>query len=134
MTRHLHLAAIPICFGLAGALANAAPASAAPSGKACFFAHELSSWKEAGDKTVNLRVGIKDVYQLQLLGPCPDLPYAEAIGIETRGGSRRICSGLDINLIVPGNVTHGAPRRCMATSLRKLTKEEVSALPPKEKP
>ena len=111
-----------------------APAAAAPAGKACFFASQLSSWKEVGDRTVNLRVGVSDIYQLRLLAPCPDLPFAEAIGIETQAGSNSICSGLDVSLVLPRDVARSGPSRCMATSLRKLSPEEARALPPKEKP
>lgn len=132
MTHRIGLALITACFGLATALG--APASAATDGKACFFANQLSSWKEAGDKTVNLRVGVGDIYQLTLIAPCPDLPYAEAVGIETRGGSSTICSGLDVSLVLPRGVAQAGPQRCMAASLRKLTPEEIRALPRKERP
>ena len=117
-------------------LACAALPAAAATGPArqCFFARDLSSWKEVGDRTVNLRVGVSDLYQLDLLAPCPDLPWAEAIGIETRGGSNQICSGLDVSLIVPASVTRTVPQRCMATSLRKLSKAEADALPRSQRP
>ncbi len=129
-----HKLTLPI-LAVAGLLAAPMGAGAAsPAPKACFFAHELSSWREAGDKTVNLRVGVSDVYQLKLLAPCPDLPFAESIGVETSNGSSNICSGLDISLIVPSSVTHTVPQRCMATSLRRLTPEEAKALPAREKP
>ena len=116
------------------ATALAGPAAAAPAAHQCFFANQLSSWTAAGDSTVNLRVGVNDFYQLQLLGPCPDLKWAESIGIKTRGGSDNICSGLDVELIVPSTVTHTVPQRCMATSLRKLSPDEAAALPRKQKP
>jgi hypothetical protein len=120
---------------LAGAPASSAePAPAPAKAKTCFEASQLTSWREAGDRTVNLRVGVNDVYQLKLLNSCPDLPFAEAIGIETTRGNHWICSGLDVNLIVPGTVTHTIPQRCMATSLHRLSPEEAKALPPKEKP
>ncbi len=124
-----------IAAAVLGALAvQAASARPARPARACFFASQLSSWKEVGDRTVNLRVGVNDVYQLQLLSRCPDLRYAEAVGVETRGGSSQICSGLDVNLIVPSSVTHSIPQRCMATSLRKLSRDEAKALPRGEKP
>jgi hypothetical protein len=131
MTHRIGLALILVGLGLAAALAGP-PAAAA--GKECFFASQLSSWKEAGDKTVNLRVGVGDVYQLKLIAPCPDLPYAEAVGVETLGGSSTICSGLDVSLVLPHGVAQAGPQRCMATSLRKLSPEEVRALPRKEMP
>jgi hypothetical protein len=114
--------------------AGAAAAETASHARQCFFSSELSSWREVGDKQVNLRVGVSDVYRLDLIGHCLDLPFAETIGIETRGGSSEICSGLDVNLIVPQRETHAFPERCMATSLRKLSKAEVDALPRGQRP
>jgi len=131
-----------IVAGLAGATllsaSAAVPAAAAPqgggAGRSCFWSRNISSWTEAGDRTVNFRVGVNDFYQLQLVNDCPDLRFAEAIGLETRGGSNFICSGLDVNVIVPRSVTHTIPQRCMGSSIRKLSPEEVAALPPKQKP
>ncbi len=77
-------------------------------------------------------MNVRDYYQAKLIGPCLDLPWANSIGLESRG-SDWICSGLDVEVIVPSH-TGGGPQRCMATSLRKLTPEEVKALPPKQKP
>ncbi len=128
-----HRFALPMLALSALAIAGS-PALAADSPRACFFANQISSWKEAGDQTVNLRVGVSDFYQLRLLAPCPDLKWAEAIGLETHGGADTICSGLDVDVIIPGRVTHSAPQRCMATSLHKLTKDEVAALPKGQKP
>ncbi len=126
---------IPSALMLAALACATSPAAAASGpGRQCFYASELSSWKEVGDRTVNLRVGVNDLYQLDLLGPCPDLPWAESIGIETRGASNQICSGLDVSLIVSGSVTHTVPQRCMATSLHKLSKAEADALPRSQRP
>ena len=133
-TRHWSVGLALCCAASAFALANAAAAAPASNGaKSCFYSRELQSWSEAGDNTVNLRVGINDFYQLKLIGACPDLKFAETVGLETHGGNF-ICSGLDVTLIVPREVTHTVPDRCMGTSLRKLTPAEVAALPPKQKP
>jgi hypothetical protein len=135
MTPFLRLISIAAALALTGSVA-AQPAAAPPAAAAqsCFFARNISNWREAGDQIVNLRVGVRDIYQLKLLGHCPDLHWAEAIGIETRSGSDHVCSGLDVNIIIPGSVTHTVPLRCMATDLRRLTPAEVQALPPKQKP
>ena len=134
MTLSLSSASMLTAAAAAATLLIAAGPAAAAEPRACFFSNELSNWREVGDRQVNLRVGVRDVYELKLLAPCQDLRYAESIGIETRGGSSSICSGLDVNLIVPSSVTHSIPQRCMATSLRKLSKDEARALPPKERP
>ncbi len=113
--------------------ASAAGCKSPAPARSCFFSRQLSSFSAAGEKTLNLRVGVNDYYQLKLLGRCTELPWTQVIGLQTRGGSDFICSGLDVTVIVP-RPGGGAPERCMATSLRKLTPEEVKALPPKQKP
>jgi hypothetical protein len=98
--------------------------------RSCFYARNISSWAPQDDTTVNLRVNVNDYYQLKLLGPCNDINWDEAIGLEHRGTSW-ICDGLDAVIVTSGR---SGPRRCPATSVRKLTKEEVAALPKKAKP
>jgi hypothetical protein len=121
---------------LAGALATAGAGSALAQdnaeggGRSCFYARDISSWAPQDDVTVNLRVGVNRYYQLKLLGPCNNINWDEAIGIEHRGSSW-ICSGLDAVVITRGKV---GPNRCPATSVRKLTPDEVAALPRKAKP
>jgi hypothetical protein len=106
-------------------------ASRSDEGRSCFFAKNVSSWSAAGRDKVNLRVGVNDYYQLNLLGTCPDIDWTQSIGLESRG-SDWICSGLDVTVIVP-RTTIG-PQRCQATALHKLTAAEVAALPKKQKP
>jgi hypothetical protein len=114
-------------------LAAAASAQPAPA-RQCFWARELNNWTDDRNGLVYLRIGVKDVYELRLAGTCQDLYWAERIGIETRGGSDHVCSGLDINLIVPRGATSSFPQRCMGVGLRKLTPEEVQALPARLRP
>jgi len=111
--------------------AGVAPSSTAGA-RSCFSSGQLSNFAASGEEALNLRVGVRDYYQLKLLGRCSELPWAQTIGLQTRGGSDFICSGLDVTVIVPR--PGGGRERCMATDLRKLTPEEVKALPPKEKP
>ncbi len=118
-------------------LALAAAASASPdfalaaSKGQCFYARNISSFSAAGRETVNLRVGVNDYYQVKLLGTCQDIDWTQRIGLESKG-SDWICSGLDVTVIVPSS-TLGV-QRCAASSIVKLTPEEVKALPKKEKP
>jgi hypothetical protein len=111
-------------------LAGAAQAKPAPSDRACFHASNVSGFRAPDDKTVYVRVGVRDVYQMQMLGSCPQIDWAEKIGIRTRG-SEWICSGLDADLISPTSI---GPQRCAVRMMRKLTPAEVAALPPKSRP
>ena len=117
---------------LLGAAASATPASAA-SGKAtqaCFWTRDVNSFQAVNDQTVNIKVGVRDVYQLTLFAPSPDIDWTESLALQSKGSSW-ICSGLDATLIVPGPI---GPQRYPVTSIRKLSTDEVAALPPKQRP
>jgi hypothetical protein len=112
--------------------AHAAP-QIATGERACFRAADVSSWAAVDRTTVNLRVNIRDFYQVKLLAPCGDIDFSQRIGVRSGGGSDFICtgSGLDIEIIAPTPIGR---QTCPATSLRRLTPEEVSALPGRAKP
>ena len=81
--------------GLIAAALSALPAIAAAQPAAprqCFFQRNLNSWKEVGDRQVNLRVGVRDIYQIELNAPCLNLRWSERLGIENRGSSS-VCTG-----------------------------------------
>lgn len=119
----------------AGALGTAAQAADAPSGgkpaaKQCFWARNVNSFNAVDDRTVNIRVGVKEIYRMELMGSCPDIRWTEGIAIVSRGTSW-ICSGLDAEIVAPSAI---GPQRCPVKVLRKLTPAEVAALPAKQKP
>lgn len=123
----------------AGACADTGAHTAPKDGKtasaerACFRAADVSSWAAVDRTTVNLRVFIRDFYQVKLLAPCGDIDFSQRIGIRSGAGSDFICtgSGQDIDIIAPTPIGR---QTCPAISLRKLTAEEVSALPGRAKP
>jgi len=129
---YLLLPALIAAMPAAPVAADAASQSAKKTAnRSCFYARNLDSWTAVDRQTVNLRVGLHDYYQLKLLGDCPDIDWTQTIGMQSKGADW-ICSGLDVTLIVPQAGI--GPRRCPATDLRKLSREEVAALPPKQKP
>ena len=119
---------------LSGTWAGVAQAQDKPHGaaQACFYSRDISSWAPVDRSTVNIRVSVNDIYQLKLLGDCPNIDWVNDIELQRRG-SPWICSGLDAELLVrqPGG---GIPLRCPVSTIRKLSKEEASALPPKQHP
>jgi hypothetical protein len=104
-------------------------AQAASPARQCFFSRNVNSFKAVDDRTVMVRVGVRDIYELQLLTRCPDVDWSWSIAIKSTGSS--ICTGLDAELIVPSQI---GPQRCPVRALRKLTREEVAALDPKLTP
>ena len=75
-------------------------------------------------------MGVKDVYRLDLLGPCPDIDWNWSIALESHGSSW-ICSPLDATIIAKSPI---GPQRCPVRQVTKLTPQEVAALPKKQKP
>ncbi|MGA0606403.1 DUF6491 family protein [Phenylobacterium sp. VNQ135] len=112
------------------AVAKSPVADAAKPKRQCFWARQVNNFAAEGDRVVNVRVGVKDIYRMELFGTCPEIDWTQRIAIVSRGGSS-ICSGLDADLIVPSSI---GPQRCTVRNIRKLTPEEVAALPPKAKP
>ena len=110
--------------GLAGA-ATTPKAEPARQPRQCFWARDVHNFAYVAPGTVNLRVGIRDVYQLTLFGPCSEMDFANSVGFDTRGSSS-VCDGLGIELIVPSTL---GPERCPVRSLRRLSQDEVAALP-----
>jgi hypothetical protein len=110
--------------------ASGAEADKVSQPRQCFFARNVNGFSAVDDKTVNVRVGVRDVYRLELLGPCPDIDWTWELGLKSR--SSTICTGLDADLIVPRNAV--GPRTCPVRTVRKLTPEEVAALPAKYRP
>lgn len=105
------------------------PAPAKPK-RQCFFASNVTNYSAVDEKTVNVRVGVRDVYELKLFGHCPDVDWSHKIGIVSRGGSS-ICDGFDATILVDSTL---GVQRCPVDKVRKLTPQEVAALAPKAKP
>jgi hypothetical protein len=128
--------ALPLA--LAGLLAGsaAAPQAAAKSPeepksqRQCFWTRQINNFASDDDRVVNVRVGVKDVYQFQMLGHCTDVDWNQKIAVRSRG-SDYICTGLDAEIISPSTI---GPQRCPVSTVRKLTPAEVAALPKRAKP
>lgn len=95
----------------------------------CFTSRNVNNYAQQDRRTVNLRVSVSDVYQLTLLQDCPDIAFARGVGFSSQ--SQFICSGIDLDLMVPDSI---GPRRCAVSSIRRLSKEEAAALPPAARP
>lgn len=125
-----HLGAVALAAGAILGLGGAGPAPDAKPARSCFWTQEANGFTVADDHTVYLRVGLKDVYRLDLFGSCPDARWEQSIALESRPGSS-ICSPMDATLITNGPT---GPQRCPVSKLTKLTPEEAAALPKKHKP
>ncbi len=105
-------------------------AAVAKPKRQCFWTHQVTNFASSDNRVVNLRVGVKDVYQLEMFGRCNDVDWTQRIAVVSRGGSN-ICSGLDAEIIAPSPL---GPQRCPVRTVRKLTAEEAKALPKRARP
>lgn len=108
-------------------VASAAPAKEAPpAGKApreCFQLASVSGYTHAKNNRVYISTGPRETYLFQTLGPCPDLDWAESIALDPATAGP-ICTGLDVDLIVPSTI---GPHRCPVSMIRKLAPGEKPA-------
>jgi len=114
---------------------TAAPGDLAVSGQTgqareCFFTRNVSGFSAPDDETLYLRVGVRDVYQMQMFSPCPEMDWAQRLAVVSRSGSS-VCRGMDATIISPGPL---GEQRCMVRAVRKLTPAEVEALPRGSRP
>ena len=62
-----------ISLGPAMAKSPTEPKPAAKARSQCFWTHQVNNFASTDDRIVNLRVGVRDVYQLEMLGRCTDI-------------------------------------------------------------
>lgn len=118
---------------IGAAQATPAPAqdSAQPA-KQCFSVSRIANWAKADDKIVYVRVEGGAVFQITLAGQClkPARTGVNTLSFATNM-SDDVCDPMDLTVIV---ATSLAPLRCPVNGLRRLTPEEVAALPAGSKP
>ena len=131
-------AKLSLAVALAGALMLAAAQPAAATTplepgepkRQCFWANRVNNFASADGRTVNVRVGVKDVYQFEMFGRCHDVDWSHRIALVSRTGSS-ICSGFDAEIVTPSAI---GPQRCPIRNVRKLTPAEIKALPKRARP
>jgi len=106
--------------------AASAPASAASSGRECFNARNISSFKAQGESTIDIQAGVRRYYRLELAGVCTNVNWARKVAVVTRSGSSWICQGFDADLVIDDPGT--GPQRCLVSSVRRLSDAEARAL------
>lgn len=117
--------------GAPSASSSGQPASATePTRSRCFRSSQVNGWRAGDRNVVYLRTDVRRVFRMQLMGPCPDVNWAQRIGIEARGSSW-ICSGIDATIVAPSPI---GPRRCPVRAITELTPEEVAAMPARHRP
>jgi hypothetical protein len=120
-----------MCLSL-GAAMVAGPAGARPSTPdQCFLARNINGFSAPNDRTVLVRVGVKDLYRLYLMSDCVGITFDQRLALESSPGRSWICSPLEATVISGRN---GTRQRCPVTAIHKLTADEAAALPKRDRP
>lgn len=123
--------ALTLAVGSAGQPgASAKPARVAPS---CFWTRDVNNFAATDDRHLYIRVGVHDVYQLTLFGNCLDITWAHHIALRTRASSN-VCEGRNADLEVFDREVGVGRQSCPVLDVRKLTPDDVQALPKVDRP
>lgn len=132
---------VPAVLAVLALLASCAPTAdrvvrdgAPPGARQCFSPSQVDNFRQGRPDQVFLRVGRGDVYELNAAGGCQDLSFATRLAIVPDGGSvgTRLCTDDWARIIVPGSTAETTV--CRVRISRKLTAEEIAALPPAHRP
>lgn len=111
-----------------------APASAA-SARQCFLPQTVVNFRADRDTTAYVRAGRGEIYELQT-GGCRGLTASRSLTISSAsGGGGRLCVGANVALRTEGPSMQGENNSiCGARIIKRLTAEEVAALPDRLRP
>jgi hypothetical protein len=120
---------------LAGAVLSAPVVSAQPgqnhSGNQCFYTRNINGFHAPNDHTLYVRVGVNDIYRLDLMTDCTGLTFRQGIGLESTPGDPWICSAIQATVVYRDT---GIRNICPVNSIHKLTPAEITALPKRDLP
>jgi hypothetical protein len=131
MSRTLPAALLGLAVVTAAGAAAASPSHGYPKGgdnAPCFHINQWQGWKAPDEHTLYLGVNFRQVYKVGLSGNYRLLHDPLARVIFRTSAPSSICSALDLQLdvAVPPNIQEPL----VATSMVKLTPEQVKAIPP----
>ena len=128
ITKFVVPAAAVAALALSAATAVAQPGS---SGAQCFARQNIEGFQAPDDHTVYLRVGVNQIYRLDLMVPCAGLSFRNDIGLWSTAGDPWICSPIEATVAYHEG---GIPTRCPVSAIHRLTPAEVAALPKRDRP
>ena len=124
--------ALAAALALTGAAAQAEE-SPAPV-RHCFSITDWQGWRasEADKDVLYIKVRLHDVYKVTLTDAEPFLRAPDVHLVSKTRGSTMVCNPIDLDLKLAD--FHGVAEPLIVKDLKKLTPEEVAALPPGDKP
>ena len=106
------------------------PGHVAPS---CFWIRDVDNFSATDDQHLYLRAAGSQVYLLTLYGNCLDISWVHHIALRSRSFSN-ICEGRTSDLDVFDREAGVGRQECPVLSVRRLTPEEVQAIPKVDRP
>jgi hypothetical protein len=116
---------------LVGCAQQPSSSTTAANRNQCFLPRFVNGFAAPDDQTLYVRVGVNDIFRFEMFGRCLNMDWHQRLGLVARPGPW-ICSGMDAQIITRGR---GVGRQtCFVSNMRKLTPEEIAALPPRSRP
>ncbi len=117
----------------APALADPAAKDAAPrAARSCFYLSDWDGWSAPNKDTLYLKVRNRDVYRVDLAHGTNQLTSPGVHLVSVVRGVDSVCAPLDLDLRVSDGFGMAMPIR--AKTITKLTREEIAAIPKKDRP
>ncbi len=117
----------------APALADPAAKDAAPrAARSCFYLSDWDGWSAPNKDTLYLKVRNRDVYRVDLSHGTNQLTSPGVHLVSVVRGVDSVCAPLDLDLRVSDGFGMDMPIR--AKTITKLTREEIAAIPKKDRP
>lgn len=117
--------------GLAAALALAGPAALAAtagSSSVCLRLSNIESTRMQGERTLFMRSSTGAYYRMDFAADCNNVG-SEPLILHPVDNSGEVCGAIGVDVRVAGT-----GEACLPTRLRRLTPDEVAAIPPADRP
>jgi len=91
----------------------------------------INGFNAPNDRTVYIRSGASDIWRVDLMNDCTGLSFRQDIRLHSLAGDPWICGPIQAEVSFRDT---GIAERCPVTGLHKLTADEVTALPRRDRP
>src|SRR3954471_6101462 len=98
MQRIMAVTAALLAYGASTPAATAAKPATRYDAQQCFYTRNVTSFAAPDDRTLYVRVGVRDVYRFDMFGSCPDIDWNQRLALISRSSSW-ICHGMDAEVI-----------------------------------
>ncbi len=109
-----------------------AKSPAAKPARTCFFLSDWDNWTAPDRDTLYMKVRNRDVYRVDLSHGTSMLTSPGVHLVSIQRGTDSVCHPMDLDLRVSDGFGMAMP--IMAKSITKLSKEEIAAIPKKDRP